>query len=81
MELFHEPKIDWMGTKWYFIGLSLTLAAAGLISMALHRGLIYGIDFRGGTVVTVKFSKSPDMDGIRRELDRENLRGATIHPF
>jgi preprotein translocase subunit SecF len=81
MELFHEPKIDWMGTKWYFIGLSLALAAAGLISMALHRGLIYGIDFRGGTVVTVKFSKSPDLDGIRRELDRENLRGATIQRF
>src|SRR5574337_1775410 len=78
MEFFHEPKIDWMGKKWYFIALSLALAAAGLISMAVHRGLVYGIDFRGGTMVYVKFSKAPNLDAIRSELDRQNLRGATI---
>jgi preprotein translocase subunit SecF len=78
MEFFHEPKIDWMGIKWYFIALSLALAAAGLISMAVKKGLAYGIDFRGGTVVNVKFSRSPDLDALRRELDRQNLPGATI---
>ena len=59
MEFFHEPKIDWMGIKWYFIALSLALAACGLISMVVKKGLAYGIDFRGGTVVTVKFAKAP----------------------
>jgi preprotein translocase subunit SecF len=78
MEFFHEPKIDWMGVKWYFIALSLALAAAGLISMAVKKGLAYGIDFRGGTVVNVKFSRPPNLDALRRELDRQNLPGATI---
>jgi len=78
MEFFHEPKINWMGIKWYFIALSLALAAAGLISMVVKRGLAYGIDFRGGTVVTVKFAKAPNLDAIRSELDRQNLPGATI---
>jgi preprotein translocase subunit SecF len=78
MEFFHEPKIDWMGIKWYFIALSLALAATGLISMVVKKGLAYGIDFRGGTVVTVKFAKAPNLDAIRSELDRQNLRGATI---
>ena len=78
MELFHEPKIDWMGKKWYFITLSLLLALTGVISIAAHRGLAYGIDFRGGTLVYVKFYKSPELDRIRRELDRQGLRGATI---
>jgi preprotein translocase subunit SecF len=78
MEFFHEPKIGWMGKKWYFIALSLALAAAGLISMLVHRGLAYGIDFRGGTLVYVKFAKAPDMDALRRELVRQNLRGATM---
>ena len=27
MEFFHEPKIDWMGIKWYFIAMSLALAS------------------------------------------------------
>jgi len=78
MEFFHEPKIDWMGIKWYFISLSLLLAAAGLISMVVKKGLASGIDFRGGTAITVKFSKPPNLDAIRSELDRQDLRGATI---
>jgi preprotein translocase subunit SecF len=80
MEFFHEPKIDWMGKKWYFIGLSIPLLVAGLVSIAWHRGLVYGIDFRGGTMVSVKFSTTPKLDQIRAELDKENLRGETLQP-
>src|SRR5438105_8282538 len=78
MEFFHEPKIDWMGKKWYFIGISIPVLVAGLISIAVHRGLTYGIDFRGGTVVTVKFAQQPSLDAIRHGLDKQNLRGATV---
>jgi len=81
MEFFHEPKIDWMGIKWYLIALSLALASAGIISMVVKKGLAYGIDFRGGTVVTVKFAKTPNLDTIRHELDRRNLNGATITTY
>jgi preprotein translocase subunit SecF len=81
MEFFHEPKIDWMGIKWYLIALSLALASAGIISMVVKKGLAYGIDFRGGTVVTVKFAKAPNLDAIRRELDRMNLSGASITTY
>jgi preprotein translocase subunit SecF len=81
MELFHEPKIDWMEIKWYFISLSLALALTGIISMVVHRGLVSGIDFRGGTVVNVKFSQTPNVDAIRGELDRAGLRNATIQQY
>jgi preprotein translocase subunit SecF len=81
MEFFHEPKIDWMGIKWYFISLSLALALIGIISMVAHKGLAWGIDFRGGTLVYVKFSQPPNVDAIRHELDKQNLRNATIQGF
>jgi preprotein translocase subunit SecF len=81
MEFFHEPKIDWMGKKWYFIGLSLVLLAAGMAAIAYHHGLLYGIDFRGGTLVDVKFSKAPNLDEVRSELKRQNLGNATIQRF
>jgi preprotein translocase subunit SecF len=81
MEFFHEPKIAWMETKWYFISLSLALALTGIISMVVHRGLVYGIDFRGGTLVYVKFSQAPNLDTIRHELDQEGLRNPTIQRF
>lgn len=78
MEFFHEPNIDWMGKKWYFIACSSVLLIAGVISMIVRGGLLYGIDFRGGTLVTVKFSKAPNLDSIRHQLDHENLHGARL---
>jgi len=81
MEFFHEPKIDWMKVKWYFISLSLALALTGIVSMVAHRGLAYGIDFRGGTLVYVKFAQVPNLDAIRRQLDKQGLHNATIQGF
>ena len=81
MEFFHEPNIDWMGKKLYFIGLTLILLVAGLASIAIKRGLTYGIDFRGGTLVDVKFAKAPDLDAIRAELRRQNPGEATIQRY
>ncbi|HEV2176796.1 MAG TPA: protein translocase subunit SecF [Terriglobia bacterium] len=81
MEFFHEPNVDWMGKKWYFIGCSLLLAVIGLGSIIWHRGLAYGIDFRGGTLVYVKFSKQPDVDAIRHKLDQANLRNASVQQY
>jgi preprotein translocase subunit SecF len=81
MEFFHEPTIDWMGKKWYFISLTLFLLVVGWVSIAVKGGLTYGIDFRGGTLVYVKFAKTPDLDAIRSELRRQNLGEATIQRF
>lgn len=81
MEFFHEPTFDWMGKKWIFIGCSLLLAVIGIISMIAHRGLAYGIDFRGGTLVYVKFAQQPNVDSIRHELDAANLHGATVQQY
>ncbi len=78
MEFFHEPNIDWMGKKWYFISLSVVLLAAGLISIAVRRGLTYGIDFRSGTQVTVRFAKAPNLSAIRNQLNREGIHEFTI---
>lgn len=78
MEFFHEPNIDWMGRKWYFISVSLALLVAGFISIAVHRGLVYGIEFRSGTQVQVKFAKTPDVGAIRSQLEKEDWKGASI---
>ncbi len=81
MEFFHNPNYDWMGKKWYFIGLSLALAAIGVISIIAHHGLAYGIDFRGGTLVYVKLAQPPNYEAIRSELAREGLKNATLQRY
>jgi preprotein translocase subunit SecF len=81
MELFRQPNIDWLGKKWYFIAFSLVLLAAGVAAVVARGGLTYGIDFRGGTLVYVKFSQAPHLDQIRAELRQRNLGEATIQRF
>jgi len=65
MELFRQTNIDFLGKKWFFIGLSLALTAAGFASWIAKGGLKYGIDFTGGANITVQFGMKPPVDKIR----------------
>lgn len=69
MELFKNTNYDFLGKKWPFIILSLILTAAGLVSLAIHGGPRYGIDFRGGALVTVAFAQRPPVDKVRSSLE------------
>lgn len=81
MEILKNVSVDWIGKKWYFFGLSWILLALGVIGWFYHGGtnggLAMGIDFKGGTVVTLKFDKTPDVEEIRKALKPETV-GATI---
>src|SRR5271170_997938 len=68
MELFRHTNYDFLGKKWPFIILSLILTAAGLVSLAIRGGPRYGIDFRGGALVTVTFAQRPQVDQVRAAL-------------
>src|SRR5579871_3612476 len=68
MELFGKTNYDFLGKKWPFIILSLILTAAGLVSLAVKGGPRYGIDFRGGALVTVRFAQRPPVDRVRAAL-------------
>jgi preprotein translocase subunit SecF len=67
MELFKNTNFDFLGKKWPFIIASLVLTAAGWTSIALH-GIQYGIDFKGGALMTVKFASEPPLDKIRSAM-------------
>ncbi len=81
MELFRNTHFDFLGKKWPFIIASLVLTAAGLISIALHGGPRYGIDFKGGTLMTVKFLQTPPEDKIRAALDKRLPTAPTVQNF
>jgi preprotein translocase subunit SecF len=77
MEFFRGVNIDWMGKAKYFVTLSLLLLAIGWISV-WRQGLRYGIDFRGGTLVDVRFATPPPVDQIRKGLQEAGLHNSTI---
>jgi preprotein translocase subunit SecF len=74
MELFKNTNYDFLGKKWPFIIASLVLTAAGLTSLAIHGGPTYGIDFKGGAELKLKFNQQPPLDQIRAALGK-NIKG------
>ena len=81
MELFREVKIDWLGKKWYFLGFSLIFSVSGLLSLFFWHGLPLDVDFKGGTVVQVKFDQTPNLDRIRQAADKAGVKDARIQGF
>lgn len=77
MELFRNPQIDFMGRKVVLTTLSGILVVAS-IALLLTKGLSYGIDFRGGADIVLRFADEPSIDQIRASLAAQGFGGATI---
>jgi preprotein translocase subunit SecF len=81
LEFFRNPNIDFLGKKWYFLAFSLIFSVAGVLSMLFWHGIPLGVDFRGGTLVYVKFAQTPDDNAIRAAMDRAGLHNARIQRY
>jgi preprotein translocase subunit SecF len=78
IELFKQPNIDWMGKAKYFYALSGLLLLAGMISIISQGGIRYGLDFKGGTNVDVRFAQPPNIDRLRSGLAAQGLGNTEI---
>ena len=78
IELFKQPNLDWMGKAKFFFTLSGLLLLLGWSAIFLKGGIKYGIDFRGGTNVDVRFAHPPNVDQLRASLQRQGLGNSEI---
>jgi preprotein translocase subunit SecF len=74
-------KIDFMKRKWIGFLFSGIVMLIGIISLVVHGGPIYGVDFAGGTLVQVKFSQPVAIDAIRAALQEGGLEGGSVQGF
>jgi preprotein translocase subunit SecF len=81
VEFFRNTNIDFLGKKWYFLAFSLVFSVAGLLSILFWHHIPWGVDFRGGTLVTVKFNHTPDENAIRSSLDRAGLHNFKLQRY
>ena len=81
MEFFHNVNIDFLGKKWYFLAFSLIFSVAGVMSMLFWHHVPWGLDFRGGTLVKVKFAHKPDVPAVHTALDHAGLHNPKIQPY
>jgi preprotein translocase subunit SecF len=70
-------KIDFVGIRLYMLLFSWTLIAIGL-GFVYWGGINLGIDFKGGTMVHVKFAKPTPVGDIRAALERPELREVVV---
>ena len=80
MEILKQPNINWVSKKWWFTSVSVILFVLGLGSYFI-RGLNYGIDFTGGTIILIKFQNAPDWNGIRDALESETNAAPIIQSY
>src|SRR5690242_9521281 len=87
-QIFHEIRVDWLGKRRVFIGLSILLMLSGM-GTALYRHKFHpngteafnlGVDFKGGTVVTVRFKQPPTADELRAAVNKAGISDAVIQP-
>ena len=65
MEFFQNTSIDFMKYRKYFVVLSVLMVLASIFAVFVHGALNLGIDFAGGTQVTLKFQAQPQIDELR----------------
>jgi len=81
MELFKNTNYDFLGKKWPFIIDSLVLTVAGLGSVFFWHGMNYGIDFKGGAMMTVRFAYPPPVDKIRSAMSHAIKGEVSVENF
>jgi preprotein translocase subunit SecF len=68
--------------KWRKFSTAFSVLAMTLALVALStRGLNWGLDFTGGTLVEVEYAGSANLEGIRATLDENGYQGAVVVAF
>lgn len=81
MQIFKkDTHIDFLGSRKLAITFSTTLIVISLVSL-LMRGLNFGIDFTGGTLVEVGFSDAVDLANVRSALSEGGFEDAVVQHF
>lgn len=81
MELIKkQTNIDFMSQRYLALVLSLVLVAVSIGSLAM-RGLNYGLDFTGGTLIEVGYEQSIDLAEVRATLTDAGYGNAVVQTF
>lgn len=74
---FKNKVLDFVGMFPFFTTLS-TIAFVGSVVLLMTKGLNYGVDFKGGAEVQVKFTQSVDIGILRDTLESNNIKVSSV---
>ena len=81
MQLFKkDTNFQFMGRRKAALMFSVALLVISILSVAV-RGLEFGIDFTGGTLIEIGYPESVDLTVVRASLDTGGFKGAIVQLF
>ncbi|MBV36263.1 MAG: protein translocase subunit SecF [Rickettsiales bacterium] len=75
-----ETNIDFLKLRKFALALSVLLIIGSLTSF-FTKGLNYGLDFTGGTLIEVGYEQDADIPKIHEQLDGIGIEGAIVQNF
>jgi preprotein translocase subunit SecF len=82
MELIRaDTHIDFIGKRKVALIISSIVILISLGSIVLHGGLNYGVDFAGGILLQIRFSKSVDISQVRSGLETIGQKDVSVQNF
>ena len=81
MQFFKQgTKIDFMGKRKLAMVLSLLLIAGSIASL-VTKGLNFGLDFTGGTLIEVGYPQAVELSSVRKTLEQAGFSDAIVQHF
>ncbi|MEW6196463.1 MAG: protein translocase subunit SecF [Bacteroidota bacterium] len=80
MRIFENLNIDFMKKRSLFYLVSSIIIFLGILSIIL-RGLVFGIDFKGGSEIAIQFDKPVDISSVRKNIDNLGLGNVEVKTF
>ena len=82
MELIRpDTRFDFIGKRKITIWISAVVILLSLGSILYHGGLRYGVDFAGGLLIQIKFSKPVSISEVRNALEVMGSKEAMVQAF
>jgi preprotein translocase subunit SecF len=82
MELIRpDTRFDFIGKRKFTVWVSAIVILISLGSIIYHGGLRYGVDFAGGILLQIKFSKAVDISEVRNAMEAMGSKDAVVQKF
>ncbi len=81
MNILTDTHIDFMKYRKVFVWVSVALLVVSMAELLVIGSLNLGIDFAGGTQLTVKFHDEPDIDRLREVVAAAGIEDVAIQRF
>ncbi len=81
MQFLTDSHIDFMKYRKVFVWVSILLLLIACAELFFMTGINFGIDFAGGTQISVHLRDQPDLDQLRRTFENAGMRETVIQRY